>query len=227
MNSSDCYRLLGLTPGVGLTEIKTTYRRLARQYHPDAYAGDSRLAWQAQEKFMQLTEAYKFLLEAHSSLNARQPVSPAGPQRQTSWQGTPTSARDAPQSDFNGSASPPGSSFRKTRVTRKEPVQTPGQAGEESQLKPKAYQQLQDLLKFKRFAQAVALTEGLGHRFPHDPEIRQWQAITYQQWGRQLIAEGRLEKARAFLKKAVRTDPHNRSLWKEVERDFRRLEQVF
>jgi tetratricopeptide (TPR) repeat protein len=82
------------------------------------------------------------------------------------------------------------------------------------------------LLKYRRFARAIALVEGLAQRIPHDPEVRQWQAIAYSSWGRHLVNERQLEKARIYLKKALRTDPHNRSLWAEVERDFRRIEQL-
>jgi tetratricopeptide (TPR) repeat protein len=82
------------------------------------------------------------------------------------------------------------------------------------------------LLKYRRFARAIALVEGLAQRIPQDPEVRQWQAIAYQSWGRHLVNERQLDKARIYLKKALRTDPHNRSLWAEVERDFRRIEQI-
>jgi hypothetical protein len=58
MDLANCYRLLGLTYGASLAEVKASYRRLARRYHPDVNAGD-RLT---QEKFIQLTEAYKLLL---------------------------------------------------------------------------------------------------------------------------------------------------------------------
>jgi Tfp pilus assembly protein PilF len=40
------------------------------------------------------------------------------------------------------------------------------------------------------------------------------------------VKDGQLDKARIYLKKALKTDPHNRSLWAEVERDFRRMEQM-
>ena len=33
---SDPYRVLGLTPGASANEIRSAYRRLAKQYHPDA-----------------------------------------------------------------------------------------------------------------------------------------------------------------------------------------------
>lgn len=63
---------------------------------------------------------------------------------------------------------------------------------------------------------------------PYSEDFRQkvMQAIAYQRWGRHLTNERQLDKARIYLKKALRTDPHNRSLWAEVERDFHRLEQM-
>ncbi|HTL89580.1 MAG TPA: tetratricopeptide repeat protein, partial [Leptolyngbya sp.] len=69
------------------------------------------------------------------------------------------------------------------------------------------------------------LVEGLAQRFPDHPDARQWQAITYHRWGQDLIQERDYEKARIYLKKALRTDPHNRRLWAEIEQDFRRLEE--
>ncbi len=95
----------------------------------------------------------------------------------------------------------------------------------EYRLKHEAYLQLKDLLKLHKFPRAIALVEGLAHRIPNDAEIIQWQAIVYQRWARQLISQGKLQKARIYLEKALRTDPHNPSLWGEVNRDFQRLEQ--
>lgn len=94
------------------------------------------------------------------------------------------------------------------------------------QLKANAYTQLQEFLKGQRYPRAIALVEGLAQRLPNDAEVRQWQAITYQRFGRYLIGQKEGDKARVYLKKALRTDPHNKSLWYEVDRDFRRLEQV-
>ncbi|NES80594.1 MAG: tetratricopeptide repeat protein [Moorea sp. SIO2B7] len=97
----------------------------------------------------------------------------------------------------------------------------------EHQLKWKSYEKLQELLKQERFASAIALADGLAQRLPKDPEVCQWQAITYQQRGRKLVNEGQLDKARRHLKKALRIDPHNRSLWTEIEQDFRRIELIY
>jgi tetratricopeptide (TPR) repeat protein len=88
-----------------------------------------------------------------------------------------------------------------------------------------SYEQLQDLFKQKKFPRAIALVEGLAQRFPDHPDVRQWQAITYHRQGQHLIQERDYDKARNYLKKALRTDPHNRRLWAEIEQDFRRLEE--
>ncbi|MGL6283801.1 MAG: tetratricopeptide repeat protein, partial [Microcoleaceae cyanobacterium] len=97
----------------------------------------------------------------------------------------------------------------------------------EQKLKHDCYLHLQQLIKYQRFPRAIALVEGLVQRLPQDREVKQWQAIAYQRWGRHLLNEGKLDKARSYLKKAVKTDPHNRALWEEVERDLQRLEQIF
>lgn len=190
-----------------MVEIKASYRRLARRYHPDVNPTDK----QAKDKFIAITEAYQFLLSV---------VKETGISQVSNQPQTPPAASES----AHVSSPPP-----KTKVTRKEKPQEPEpQLSEmEKQLKWQSYDQLELLLKAQRFPRAIALVEGLAQRLPQDPEVRQWQAITYQRWGRHLITQGELEKARIYLKKALRTDPHNRSLWSEVERDFRRIEQVY
>ncbi len=188
MNQAECYHLLGLKVGASLAEIKSSYRRLARQYHPDVNSDD-----RAGEKFIAITEAYQYLLDVA--------------------QMTPTQA---------GTHIREKESVTVRTVTRSSP---PGKLSEvEKQLKSQSYQQLQTFLKDQRFARAVTLVEGLAQRLPHDVEVKQWQAIAYQRWGRYLVSAGQHEKARIYLKKALRTDPHNRALWAEVDRDFRRME---
>jgi tetratricopeptide (TPR) repeat protein len=209
MNLADCYRLLGLINGASTAEVKASYRRLARRYHPDVNSGDQF----AQEKFIELTEAYKYLLSV---------VKPSGSEQMST---PPQTVATTNQPQAAGAAQCPSPV---TKVTRKPPpVQcTPPLSDVEKQLKWDSYEQLQQLLKYRRFARAIALVEGLAQRIPQDPEVRQWQAIAYQSWGRHLVNERQLDKARIYLKKALRTDPHNRSLWAEVERDFRRIEQI-
>jgi DnaJ-class molecular chaperone len=50
------YEVLGLTANATLAEIKTTYRKMASQYHPDKNSDND-----APAKFRQVQEAYETL----------------------------------------------------------------------------------------------------------------------------------------------------------------------
>jgi tetratricopeptide (TPR) repeat protein len=205
MDIADCYQILGLRPGADLAEIKASYRNLARQYHPDAN-GDE----QAQERFIKVTQAYKFLLGVVNAPVAKEPDrSPA----------------------VSSSSYSEGSRRRSstTKVTRKEPSVTQYDSNlseRDQRLKRRSYQDLQQLLRHHRFPRAIALMESLAQRLPQDPEVRQWLAVTYQRCGHYLIERKQPDKARIYLKQALKTDPHNRSLWLDVERDFRQIEHL-
>ena len=56
----DPYEVLGVPKGATQEEIKTAYRKLAKQYHPDRYIGNP-LADLASEKFKEINEAYDTL----------------------------------------------------------------------------------------------------------------------------------------------------------------------
>ncbi|KJH73435.1 J domain-containing protein [Aliterella atlantica] len=194
MDIADCYHLLELKSGATLVEIKASYRRLARQYHPDINPSNA-----AKEKFIALSDAYKLLLST---------VQPSLERSVESQEKVTQSA--------------------KTKVTRKDPYpQSPPLSVAEQKLKNDYHQQLQQLWKYKKFVKAIALVEALAQRLPYDLEVKSWQAIAYQRYGSQLVDQRQLDKARIFLKKALNTDPHNRQLWSEVERDFRRLERLW
>lgn len=206
MNLVDCYRVLGLTSQASFRDIKVTYRQLARQYHPDVSAGDQR----AKDKFIEVTAAYKFLLNTLTD--------PATNQR-------PDYTSVVSQASVRTQKSPNDKS-QQHRPQKPVQIQVSSKlTAMEYQLKVNSYQQLQTLLRGQRLPRAIALVEGLARRLPNDAEVTQWQAIVYQQWGRQLIREHQFDKARLYLKKALRTDPNNRSLWAEVEKDFRSIEQ--
>ncbi|MEU1290266.1 molecular chaperone DnaJ [Kitasatospora sp. NPDC005856] len=53
----DYYKVLGVPKDATATEIKKTYRKLAREFHPDANKGDSK----AEERFKDISEAYDVL----------------------------------------------------------------------------------------------------------------------------------------------------------------------
>jgi molecular chaperone DnaJ len=53
----DYYKVLGVAKGANADEIKKSYRKLARKYHPDANKGDAK----AEERFKEISEAYNVL----------------------------------------------------------------------------------------------------------------------------------------------------------------------
>ena len=57
MAKKDYYSVLGVRRDASDKEIKQTYRRLARQYHPDVNQGDA----SAEQKFKEISEAYAVL----------------------------------------------------------------------------------------------------------------------------------------------------------------------
>jgi molecular chaperone DnaJ len=56
----DYYKALGVSKGASAEEIKKSYRKLARKYHPDANKGDSA----SEERFKEISEAYNVLSDA-------------------------------------------------------------------------------------------------------------------------------------------------------------------
>ncbi len=56
----DPYEVLGVSKNASQDEIKSAYRKLAKQYHPDRYIGNP-LADLAAEKFKEINEAYDVL----------------------------------------------------------------------------------------------------------------------------------------------------------------------
>src|SRR5580692_12390932 len=56
----DYYEILAVSRGVGDQELKSAYRKLALQFHPDRNPGDA----EAEEKFKEAAEAYGVLSDA-------------------------------------------------------------------------------------------------------------------------------------------------------------------
>ncbi|MBQ1484316.1 MAG: J domain-containing protein [Firmicutes bacterium] len=66
----DPYKVLGLDRKATDEEIKAAYRELVKKYHPDKYR-DNPLADLAQEKLMEINEAYDLLMRGKGSSVAR------------------------------------------------------------------------------------------------------------------------------------------------------------
>jgi molecular chaperone DnaJ len=56
----DFYQILGVAKDASEAEVKKTYRKLARQYHPDSNPGDAK----AEAKFKEISEAFSVLSDA-------------------------------------------------------------------------------------------------------------------------------------------------------------------
>jgi hypothetical protein len=100
----DPHRTLGIAPGASLNEIKSAYRRLVKQYHPDA-AGERALP-----RFLAIQGAYERLVDGEGRL--RQP-STARTTRREPWRADPSrprASRDAWRARRSGSGSAAGAS---------------------------------------------------------------------------------------------------------------------
>ncbi len=89
MDIAACYRLLELPLGATLVEIKASYRRLARQYHPDINQGSA-----ASEKFIALAAAYQAVIESLQQPLAE--ITPAPPKIKVTRPASPSSPPPSP-----------------------------------------------------------------------------------------------------------------------------------
>jgi curved DNA-binding protein CbpA len=64
MTITDYFKLLDLSTGSSVDEIKKAYRQKARLFHPDINPGPD-----AKDKFITITEAYDFLISNYEKIN--------------------------------------------------------------------------------------------------------------------------------------------------------------
>jgi tetratricopeptide (TPR) repeat protein len=199
VDSPDPHKLLGVPPGADLEIIKQAYRRLARKYHPDV-AGEA-----FKEQFQRVNEAYRVLCDhAHRVVQAP-PEPPPKP--------TPAPVRmDVKRSYASPPAPPPA--LKTVKLTH----------AQQQEFEKRAFY-LKKALKSRDWVYALSQAESLFHQFPSYPEAIHLLAITYQRRGNALIVEKRPSQARAYLAKALETEPDNKALAFEIERDLQRIGQ--
>ena len=59
-DKKDYYETLGVSKDASADDIKSSYRKLARQYHPDVTKEDPK---HAEERFKDISEAYEVLMD--------------------------------------------------------------------------------------------------------------------------------------------------------------------
>jgi TPR repeat protein len=69
----NCYQTLGLQPNSSIEEIKSAYRKLVKQWHPDRFYGHSVKNKEANERLKQINPAYKRLIAFY---NGKEPTTP-------------------------------------------------------------------------------------------------------------------------------------------------------
>jgi tetratricopeptide (TPR) repeat protein len=232
MQQSECYRLLGLSRGASLEDIKLSYRRLARKYHPDLNQNDPAAA----DKFRLVQQAYQILKDVELGLIPRQ-VGYANTHSSNNSSTNNSSAKppDAARSAKTNSTSNPSKIKVEVRTQANPDLRAdvksrdvrqhvdPIATDPELRLKLDTLRHLQDLLKQRRYIVAIAVAEGMRARFPKSTEVIHWQAVTYHRWGTELLLKSKLREAEIFLNKALTTDPSNRELAFEVKRDLERI----
>ncbi len=67
MHFSECYRILGLTPGCQWNEVQASYRRLVQKWHPDRYPPQSEAQTEAGQRMQELNKAYTALSDYYRS----------------------------------------------------------------------------------------------------------------------------------------------------------------
>ncbi len=124
--AKDYYHILGVGSSATSAEIKKAYRRLAKQYHPDARPGDAATA----ERFKEINEAYSVLSDAgkrkqYDLMRKFGPLGSAGARRGPSGQraGAPFEEQDFGFSGFGGLGDLFTSIFGRGRKAEVEPIE--------------------------------------------------------------------------------------------------------
>ena len=94
LNAYQCYQALGLQEGASIKEVKSAYRKLALQFHPDKNSSD-----QESTKFKMITEAYQILRAEYKSIVKSSEKYHDKDSKKKSWFASGTYSWGARQSD--------------------------------------------------------------------------------------------------------------------------------
>lgn len=213
MGLEEHYRSLGLKPGASREQIKSAYRKLARQFHPDTGTPFRPTQGQSHD------QTYNRPLDETQD----QPQGRSQPLDSTRSMGNPPKTDDFLR--ITTAYKHLLQQLPLDRVARETPAKQAIFHRSEDPVKYQAYQRLRLLFTQQRFANAIALVEALTDRLPQDPEVQQWRAIAYQQQGRRLIQERQFSQAVRYLQKALHINPTNRTLVATLHQDLRGVHQ--
>jgi formylglycine-generating enzyme required for sulfatase activity len=95
MSVEESYRALGLEPGAGLQEVRRSYYRLVKFFHPDRHQGSPGLQRKATEETKKLNLAYELVCKAVAAGRRSGPHAPArGPARRSRPGPPPVAGRE-------------------------------------------------------------------------------------------------------------------------------------
>ncbi|AFY96228.1 J domain-containing protein [Chamaesiphon minutus] len=192
------YELFGLTRSASIDEIKSIYRQMAKEIHPDLNPNDVT----ALDRFNTLNQAYQLLLDAAQSVNNIDPE-----------------ATDKATANENMDARVDG-----VRITY---IVDPPLSPEDLQLKQEIFASLEKILRRGDFRQAVTTIDLLVRVIPNRNEIVKKQSEVYFKYAQELVNGRRqLNLARTYLKESVKLNPHDPQHWEAVNRQFNRIERL-
>ena len=188
------YQILQVAPDAEPGQIKQAFRRLARRYHPDV-AGQSSTA-----HFQSICEAYAILSDPARRQHFDQQL-----QTQTA----------PPQTD-------PKPQPRDPRVVVRTQPWDPAESEQRQRARRETGEVIKRLIKDGKLTQAVARAEESVSQDPGHAETIHWLAWAYYRLGSALRLRGD-PQARFYLERAMQTEPENKELAFDVERELQRL----
>ncbi len=196
------YALFGLNPSASIEDIKTIYRQMAKQLHPDLNPDDPT----ARDRFYTLNQAYQLLLSARSVDRPLDVDASDNLDRSDCWR-----RRQAVR-------------VGSVRVNY---VVDPPLSPPDLQLKQEVFENLEKLIRQDNFVKAVSVIDLLVRVVPGRPEILKKQSEIYFKYAQDLVnRRTQLSLARTYLKASLKIDPHNQQRWQAVERQFNRIERL-